>query len=151
MLLNDPNDDVRSSAGQLLVAMGPLSNSVVFWRVLTASYSYPESRYNRRVDAYLLFGDETNHALCISWLGDRSEDELLDLKTLKKDEAIRLNQNLPQPVIDLPIPASTLEEDPSPYRTGEFWDFQTIAAPPGSAALFTEQPVTRLKTKRRRK
>ena len=60
---------------------------------------------------------------------------------------IPLNENLPQPVIDLPIPAATLNEQAPAYRTGELFDFQTTAAPPRSGALFAEQKMTR--TKRR--
>ncbi len=57
---------------------------------------------------------------------------------------IPLNENLPQPVIDLPIPQPiTLKEDAPAYRHGELFDFQTTSAPPGSGALFNEQPVTK--------
>lgn len=58
---------------------------------------------------------------------------------------IPLNENLPQPVIDLPIPAAAADGQPCP-RPGELFEFQTTAAPAGSGALFAEQPVT---TKRR--
>jgi len=59
---------------------------------------------------------------------------------------IPLNENLPQPVIDLPIPQPiTLKEDAPAYRHGELFDFQTTAAPAGTGAVFTEQPVTRKK------
>src|ERR1035438_2374901 len=61
--------------------------------------------------------------------------------------AIPLNENLPQPVIDLPIPPSALKEDAAPYRTRELFDFQTTTAPAGSGKLFTEQPVTRKRRK----
>ena len=60
---------------------------------------------------------------------------------------IPLNENLPQRVIDLPIPAIPGEQ--LRPRTGELFDFQTTPAPPGSGQLFTEKPVT--KPQRRRK
>jgi len=56
---------------------------------------------------------------------------------------IPLNENLPQPVIDLPVAATALKEDASPYRTGELFDFQTTPAPTGSGQLFAEQPIAR--------
>ena len=57
---------------------------------------------------------------------------------------IPLNENLPQPVIELPMPATeALKEEPSQYHAGEFFDFQTTPAPAGSGRLFTEQPVPR--------
>ena len=63
---------------------------------------------------------------------------------------IPLNETLPQPVIDLPIPASALKEDATPYRTRDLFDFQTTPAPAGSSELFTEQPVVKLKHPRRK-
>lgn len=59
---------------------------------------------------------------------------------------IPLNENLPQPVIDLPIPAAAADGQPRP-RTGELFEFQTTAAPAGSGTLFAEQPVTRKRKK----
>ena len=59
---------------------------------------------------------------------------------------IPLNENLPQPVIDLPIP------EPAPDAAlakshKELFDFQSTAAPAGSGVLFAEQPVTRKRKK----
>ena len=54
---------------------------------------------------------------------------------------IPLNENLPQPMIDLPIPTAAPGEAPRP-RTGELFDFQTTTAPAGSGVLFAVQPVT---------
>lgn len=72
----------------------------------------------------------------------------LDAFTKKHDPYwdIPLNENLPQPVIDLPIPAAPPGAAPCP-TTGELFDFQTTAAPPGSGRLFAEQPVTRKRKK----
>jgi hypothetical protein len=58
---------------------------------------------------------------------------------------IPLNENLPQPVIDLPVPAAALKEERTPYRTGELFDLQTAPAPAGTGQLLSEQPVTRSK------
>lgn len=63
---------------------------------------------------------------------------------------IPLNENLPQPVIDLPIPTAAPGEAPRP-TTGELFDFQTTTAPAGSGALFTEQPVASKKRTTKRK
>ena len=63
---------------------------------------------------------------------------------------IPLNEILPQPVIDLPVPAAALKEDGTPYRTGELFDFQTTPAPPGSGRSFTEHPGSRERTRRDR-
>jgi hypothetical protein len=61
---------------------------------------------------------------------------------------IPLNENLPQPVIDLPIPAAAPGESPGPH-IGELFDFQTTLTSPGSGTLFTEQQG--VKSKRSRK
>jgi hypothetical protein len=64
---------------------------------------------------------------------------------------IPLNENLPQPVIDLPIPEpGVLREEAPAYRTDELFGFTTQAAPNGSGALFTEQPVTPKRRKGRK-
>jgi hypothetical protein len=60
---------------------------------------------------------------------------------------IPLNKNLPQPVIDLAIPAAAPGEAPSP-RTGELFDFQTTAAPDDTRTLLPDQPVTKAKRSR---
>ncbi len=62
---------------------------------------------------------------------------------------IPLNESLPQPVIDFPIPATAVKEDATPYRTGDLLDFQTTPAPTASGMLFTEQPLPRRARKRR--
>jgi hypothetical protein len=54
---------------------------------------------------------------------------------------IPLNENLPQPAIDLPIPAAPAGEAPRP-RTGELFDFLPTGAPAGSGALFAGQQIT---------
>ena len=59
---------------------------------------------------------------------------------------IPLNENLPQPVINLAIPASPPSE-PSPPRTGELFDIRTTTAHPGSGELFAKQPVTHKRKK----
>jgi hypothetical protein len=63
---------------------------------------------------------------------------------------IPLNENLPQPVIDLPIPQGAGDDVPR-RCTSELFDYQTTAAPSGSGVLFTQQPVvsTKKSTKRR--
>src|SRR5207249_4326991 len=64
----------------------------------------------------------------------------LDPFTKKHDPYwdIPLNENLPQPVIDLPIPGVAPDAAPgSAHR--ELFHFQTTAAPAGSSELFTEQ------------
>jgi hypothetical protein len=63
---------------------------------------------------------------------------------------ILLNENLPQPVIDLPMPAAAPGEPPR-SRTGGLFDFQTTAAPAGSGVLFTEQPVVKAKQGRKKR
>src|SRR5437016_2578892 len=60
---------------------------------------------------------------------------------------IPLNENLPQSVIDLPIPEIAPCETPRP-RTGELFDFQTTTAP-GSDTLFTEKRVAKAKRGRK--
>ena len=55
---------------------------------------------------------------------------------------IPLNENLPQPVIDLPTPAAPPDAPPSKSHR-ELFDFQTTAAAAGSGELFAEQPVPR--------
>jgi hypothetical protein len=62
---------------------------------------------------------------------------------------IPLNENLPQPVINLPIPAVAPGDGPRP-RTGELFDFKTTAAPAGRGMLFTEQPITRKPARKKR-
>jgi hypothetical protein len=65
---------------------------------------------------------------------------------------IPLNEILPQPVIDLPMPqSSTLKEQGEAYTTGELFDFQTQPAPSGSGVLFTEQPIPIKPRKRSKK
>jgi len=81
-------------------------------------------------------------------------DELqsLDLEAFTKKHApywdIPLNENLPQPPIDLPIPAAPPDAAPAKAHR-EFFDFQTANASAGSGALFTETVIA--PTKRRRK
>jgi hypothetical protein len=60
-----------------------------------------------------------------------------------------LNENLPQPVIDLPIPAAAPGEALR-ARTGQLFDFQTSAAPRSSGGLFIDQPVTTAKRARKK-
>ena len=66
---------------------------------------------------------------------------------------IPLNENLPQPVIDLPLAGKSEIRNPKSEiaipRTGELFDFQTTVAPASSRTLFAEQPVTRRKRRRR--
>ncbi len=62
---------------------------------------------------------------------------------------IPLNENLPQPVIDLPIPAAVFGEAQR-STSGELFDFETTTAPAGSGTLFAEQPVSK-PTRRRGK
>jgi len=74
---------------------------------------------------------------------------------------IPLNENLPQPVIDLPGVASSEQlaassKAPSAHRSPlaahpsqELFDFQTTAAPAGSGPLFAEAPETKKMRKRR--
>ena len=61
---------------------------------------------------------------------------------------IPLNENLPQPVIDLPIPAAPLDAAPAKSHR-ELFDFQTTPAPVGTGQLFAEQPVAAKRTKGR--
>jgi hypothetical protein len=53
---------------------------------------------------------------------------------------ISLNENLPQPVIDLPIPAALPGEAPR-SQTGELFDFHTTAASAARGDQFAEQPI----------
>jgi hypothetical protein len=55
---------------------------------------------------------------------------------------IPLNQNLPQPVIDLPIPSGGPGETPHP-RPAELFDFPISAAPVGSAATLAGHSAKR--------
>jgi hypothetical protein len=50
-----------------------------------------------------------------------------------------LNENLPQPVIDLPASAG----EPDRSRPGELFDSQATVTSPDSGASFTEQPEPR--------
>ena len=52
---------------------------------------------------------------------------------------IPLNENLPQPVITLPLP-TTAENAPQPH-TGNLFAFETQPAPAGTGVLFTDKPV----------
>jgi hypothetical protein len=61
---------------------------------------------------------------------------------------ISLNENLPQPVIDLPIPEPAPDATPAKSHK-ELFDFQTTAAPAGSGALFAEQPVSSKRVKKK--
>ena len=58
----------------------------------------------------------------------------LEAFTKKHDPCwdIPLNENLPQPVIDLLVPAAALREEGTPYRAGELFDLQTTPSPPSS-------------------
>ncbi|MEK7676168.1 MAG: hypothetical protein AAB676_10095 [Verrucomicrobiota bacterium] len=64
---------------------------------------------------------------------------------------IPLNENLPQPVIDLPLAGNSEIRNPKSEigtpRTGELFDLQTTAAPRGSGTLFIEQSVPRKRKK----
>jgi len=62
---------------------------------------------------------------------------------------IPLNENLPQPVIDIPFPATPPGAPPSKSHR-ELFDFQTTPAPAGTGQLFTEQPITKAKAPRKR-
>jgi hypothetical protein len=66
----------------------------------------------------------------------------LDAFTRKHDPYwdIPLNENLPQPVIDLPMPAKEPPTDAKP-KPGELFAFETVPAPRGSGVLFTDQPI----------
>jgi hypothetical protein len=86
-LLEDPVPGVRSSAAKTLHISGPLSNILVLRRILSATYSNPEEKNLRRVDTYVLFGQDSLNARCISWLGDRSKDELPDTAHHSKEDA----------------------------------------------------------------
>jgi len=76
----------------------------------------------------------------------------LDAFTQKHDPYwnLPLNKNLPLLVIALPIPEPAPDAAPAKSHR-ELFDFQTTAAPVGSGKLFTEQPVAKLPTKKRRK
>ena len=67
---------------------------------------------------------------------------------------IPLNENLPQPVIDLPTGANseprTADAGSAVHRPQELFDFQTAPAPAGSGVLFTEQPVVPSPRRRKR-
>lgn len=108
------------------------------WREASAAFTWP-----------VLGGAEAR------WAVRAGIDELqqigLEAFTKKHDPYwnIPLNENLPQPVINLPIPAAAPNEAPR-LRTGELLDFQTTAAPPSKGRLFTEQPVVRKARKGRR-
>ncbi len=62
---------------------------------------------------------------------------------------IPLNENMPEPVIDLRIPAAAPGEAKRP-RNADLFDFKTAAAPAGSGTLFAELPVVPPRAKRRR-
>jgi hypothetical protein len=53
---------------------------------------------------------------------------------------IPLNEKLPQPVIDLPIPPNVPDAAPANSHK-ELFDFQTTSAPSVTAQIFPEQPV----------
>ena len=63
---------------------------------------------------------------------------------------ILLNENLPQPVVDLPSPQPALDAAPAKAHK-ELIDFQTTPVPAGSGALFTEQPMANKKRTTKRK
>ena len=62
---------------------------------------------------------------------------------------IPLNENLLQPVLDLPIPAAPPDAAPAKSHR-ELCDFQITPAPAGSGVLFTEQPVAKVKRGKRK-
>lgn len=74
------------------------------------------------------------------------ELQSIDLESFTKKHDpywnIPLHENLPQPVIDLPIPEAAPDATPAKSHRELFY-FQTTPAPVGSGALFTEQPVAR--------
>jgi hypothetical protein len=53
---------------------------------------------------------------------------------------IPLNENFPQPVIDLPIPEFAPDAAPAKSHK-ELFDFQTTPAPAGNGVVFAEQPA----------
>jgi hypothetical protein len=63
---------------------------------------------------------------------------------------IPLNENLPQPVIDLPVPAASPDAPPAKSHR-ELFDFLTAPAPAGSGTMFTEQGVARPRRTRKGK
>lgn len=60
---------------------------------------------------------------------------------------IPLNEDLPEPVIDLPLRAAG--EEPR-RRTSQLFDFQTTSSHAGSGEWLTEQPVVKPKGTRER-
>jgi hypothetical protein len=62
---------------------------------------------------------------------------------------IALNENLPQPVIDLPTPEPAPDAAPASSHK-ELFDFQATPAPAVSGKLFAEQPITRSRRLKRK-
>lgn len=138
-----------------------LSGDDARWAVRAAIKSVVAHAYGLTRDHYAhvlsTFSHSTYKDAPRQWLA--AFDELHSIGseafTTKHDRYwdIPTNQNLPQPVIDLPISGAAQDEAPR-VRTGELFDFQTTAAPPDSGALIIEQPVPRsgtLERKRKRK
>lgn len=124
-----------------------LSGDAARWAVRAAIDAVVAQAYGLTRDQYAHVLSTFSHASykdaprqCLAAF-DELQQSGVECFTKKHDPYwdIPLNENLPQPVIDLP---TSTGEAPRP-RTGELFDFQTTAAPAGSGELFTEQPVTR--------
>lgn len=131
-----------------------LSGDAARWAVRAATDAVVAHAYGMTRDQYVHVLSTFSHASypdaprqCLAGF-DELQSLGLEAFTGMQDPYwdIPLNENLSQPVIDLPIPAPAADGQPRP-RTDELFEFQTTAAPAGSGALFAEQPVTRKRKK----
>jgi len=134
-----------------------LSGEPARWAVRAAIDAVVAQAYGLSRDQYVHVLSSFSHSsfreapqLCLAAFDELQRDGV-DAFTRRHDPYwdIPLNESLPHPVIDLPIPAAAPGEAPRP-RTGELFEFETTAAPPGSGRLFAEQPVPPTRRRGRR-
>jgi hypothetical protein len=114
--------------------------------VVAAAYGLTREQYAHVLTTFSHSSFREAPRLCLAAFDELQRDGLEPF-TRRHDpyHDIPLNEALPQPVIELPLP-TTAETAPQP-RTGELFAFETQPAPAGSGVLFTEQPVARKRKK----
>jgi hypothetical protein len=117
--------------------------------VVAAAYGLTREQYAHVLTTFSHTSFREAPRLCLAAFDELQRDGL-EAFTRRHDPYydIPLNEALPQPVIELPLP-TTAETAPQP-RTGELFAFETQPAPAGTGQLFTEQPVAPRRRTRRR-